>query len=436
MEVANIAFSSLLIGLMVGTHTVSVETAPGLKVASVEYLLDGERASTIPNGPPWQSQIDFGNALRSHRLIAIARAANGLELGRALRLVNLPQGPARLEIVVGHDLRGRPTTAKVIATSTLGVTAIACEAAVDGVPLKGQGSEFPLPKLDMTRPHTLTAVAEFWGGVTARADVAIGGGVQEEAGSRLTALPVRILGRALPPMTVLASALRFKSGVMPTVVTVERGSATVLIVRHPSALAAERRLRQSAGSNPLVLEDRDKVGFVWPIERKLPGGSDQSSLLEATPLFPGSRGGFYYFLTRISRVSGPSSQPPYRFIDAVAVAGLQLFGTGTRRAIVLVQGPGDGDASELTPKQVRPYLDELGVPLHVWSLGTGTINDWEVETEDISSNVGLQVAVARLKKDLGSQAIVWIAGECSPGEVEASADEPNFSLLCGAGSTF
>lgn len=200
------------------------------------------------------------------------------------------------------------------------------------------------------------------------------------------------------------------------VVAVERGRATVLIVRNPNSLEASQRLRRPKGADQLVLDGKDNVGFVWPVTKSLPGGSERTTLFESTPFFSGGKAGFWWLMTRATH-SG-AVEPPFRFGDALAVAALRACAEGSRRALVLVEGDERRDASTFTPAKVRAYLERVGTPLHVWSLNPGVHSSWSETPEDVSSDAGLQAAVTRLKKDLGTQALVWVAGDWSPTEVD------------------
>jgi hypothetical protein len=170
---------------------------------------------------------------------------------------------------------------------------------------------------------------------------------------------------------------------------------------------------------------------VWPVTRSVEGGSERTTLLESTPFMPGSAGGFWWLLTRASRSAG--AEPPFRFADALAVAALKAAAEGTRRALILVEGDERRDSSALTPAQVRPYLERLGIPLRVWALNASERSDWASAPDDVGSDAGLQAAVTRLKKDLGTQALVWVAGEWNPTEIEL-APVPGVRLLARPGS--
>ena len=153
-------------------------------------------------------------------------------------------------------------------------------------------------------------------------------------------------------------------------------------------------------------------------------GAQQAELLESTPYFTGKEGGLLWVLTRVSRAQ--RSIPPYRYADAVAVAAVEAYRSGSRRAVVLA-GASANDASQLSPQQVRGYLATLGVPFHVWSFAS-TKPEWG-EAELLGSFVAYQRAATALKRDLDKQRIIWVAGEWIPGTIELAPEARGVSLL-------
>ena len=87
-----VTFLSLFLWLMTDVHPVKVVVDPA--VASAEIFLDGQSIG-IATEPDWEVECDFGEHLRPHELVAVARDETGQELGRAVQLVNLPRANAR-----------------------------------------------------------------------------------------------------------------------------------------------------------------------------------------------------------------------------------------------------------------------------------------------------------------------------------------------------
>ena len=100
-----VEFLSVLIGLYAGSHTVELDVVG--EVAAVEVRLDGAALATLTR-PPWDLVVDFGATPRPHELVAIARDADGDEVDRATRWINLTDSSAAaaLSLETGDD--GRP----------------------------------------------------------------------------------------------------------------------------------------------------------------------------------------------------------------------------------------------------------------------------------------------------------------------------------------
>ncbi|MEA2327097.1 MAG: hypothetical protein QOE68_2056 [Thermoanaerobaculia bacterium] len=93
---------------------------------------------------------------------------------------------------------------------------------------------------------------------------------------------------------------------------------------------------------------------------------------------------------------------PLEWRDSTAITGAH------RRAVVLVLSPRE-DASAHSPQSVRSYLASIGVPLFVWS--TGPRRDAWGAIDDISTPSKMQAAVDRLRAELKSQRIAWVAAD-------------------------
>ena len=411
-----IAFSSLLIGLLVGVQPVAVDILPSLPAAALVVALDGQPVARLTR-PPWTAEVDFGDALRPHELVATAFDRSGREVGRVSRWVNTPQPPARVEILLERDGTGRPRSARLVATSVRRQAPVRRSLTLDGKKLAlDAAGQAALPKLDLTRVHVLRAVVDFSRDAIAQAEIAFGGDVGDVAGSRLTGVAVRLTGRGTPVLSDLRDALRGPSGPLVPV-AIEKEPATVLLVRHPLHDEAHRRLGTANRDFPIRFDGGDEVGYVWPVPLAPEDGSVHSELFEFIGPFGEADPGYAWLLTHVRRV-GDLSPPPYRFADAVAVAGLQACSASRRRVVVLVQGEERRDVSHFSPGQVEDYLASLGVPLRVWSLLPNSPSRWkDGRFEDISSYPNLANAVLRLKEQLARQRIVWVPGAWPPGAV-------------------
>jgi hypothetical protein len=422
------AFSSLLIGLIVGAQVVSVQVSAPLAPAEVVFSVDGREAARAA-GAPWSASVDFGFELRPHELVARALDGGGKEIARVARWINTPQPPARLEILIERDGEGRPRAARLVATSVRREAPLRQRLKLDGSALAfDESGRAVLHGLDMSRVHVLSAVADFSGDAIARTDVAFGGDVGEAAASQLTAVPVRLRGPREPTPEQTAQALRGPGGPIAPV-ALERGDSTVLFVRDPINSEAGRRLGRPNRDYPVPFDGGDHVGFVWPVARPGAHGPVESELFESMGPFGERDRGYHWMLSRLSRIGKPVPGP-YRYADAVAVAGLQAAGASTRREVVLVEGEDRRDGSVFSPEQVEGYLRSLGVPLRVWSLTPAGATRWrDGQVEDVSSLFKLSIAVDRLKRDLSSQRIAWVSGSWAPGQITVAPGDPVVSAL-------
>lgn len=424
MGVDKIAFSTLLAGLIVGVQPVRVELAADIRPAAVVFSLDDQRVATA-KGPPWEARINFGTDLRPHELTAEAVDAVGERLTGVSRLINLPAPSARLDILIGRGPEGTPRSARLVSASPRQEKPARLELTLDGKPLAlDADGRAVLPRMDLRQTHILSGVADFAQDVVARSDVAIGGGIADESGSKLTAIALRVARGTEPSVESLAGKFRH-DGQPLRVVAVEKGPAAVLLVREPSSKLAERVLRRGSAGQGIRLDPDDRVGLIWPLSHETEVGEQHVQLIESTPYFTGKEGGLLWVLTRVSRPK--PSTPPYLYADAVAVAGLEAYRSASRRAVVFASNQA-ADASQLTPSQVRGYLQVLGVPMHTWALASSGSSPWS-EPERVDSFVAYQRAATLLREDLESQRIAWVAGEWTPGQIELSADASGISLL-------
>jgi hypothetical protein len=423
-----IVFATLFLGLVSGSSSVGVIVGPSVAAVAVE--LDGRTIGTV-SGPPWAVRVDFGDQYQPHELIAIAYDPEGQETGRARQWVNLPRPPAEVEILLERDASGRAVAARFTWGSILSAQPEKLSVTFDGTPLTvDAGRRTELPLYEASLPHILSAELEVPGNLQARAAVVLGGGSADRAQTELTAIPVRVRkGNKPPPEARLEGAFLHRGEPVP-VAAVEKGRARVVLVRDLGLQEARARLgdrgrtvRGVTGPVPfdsrvlLRLPAEDRVSIQWPIARPYIQKGVVTDLFEASRDYAPREGGFYWLLARVS-YSGVED-PPRRFTDATAVAALTAFGTYARRAVVLVLGTASDDASQRDPAMVRRYLENVRVPLHVWSLAGAKAKSalpWG-SVRDISSYPGLTNAFDDLKNDLETQWIVWLEGRHLPQEI-------------------
>jgi hypothetical protein len=436
--VTSIAFTSLFLGLVLGTHPVGVAIeGPASQVA---FEVDGRPAGSAGK-QPWSADLDLGRDLAPHELVARALDSGGREVARVEQWLNVPRPPSEASLLLETNAEGRAVAARLTWQSLLGTPPRSIELTFDGRRLDARDpARIALPEYDPDSIHLLSAQVEFSSAVVSRAGIVLGGRSRTDVSSELTGVPVRLApGAALPPPESLEGW--FRNGSAPVrAVAVERGPAFVLVVRdtdHSEALSKlgsggrtvfERGMR---GSLPTFdpdfarfqtrFDDADRIRFLWPRANRAPGTETPTELFDSSRDFLGSFAGLHWLLTHVSHpIQKVGDQ---RFADAVAIAGLHAYAGYTRRAVVLVLGRQSADASRYPPALVRAYLAKIHVPLYVWSLDNRSVERitaaWG-ETEDVSSFAKLKTAFANMRKDLDSQQMVWLEGRHLPQDIALS----------------
>jgi hypothetical protein len=425
-----VTFATILLGLVVGVHPVSVLAGEG--VAAIEIRLDGEVVAVL-RGEPWSVECDFGARLAPHQLVAIAYDGSGRELGRARQLVNVPRPAAEAALVVAREDGRR--VARLSWEAVQGAIApLAVRVYLDGEPVPVEDPErIELPAHDDEQLHLLRAELDFTDNVSAVAEVVYGGFYADEVSAELTALPVSLEGkRKLPAVAELDGWVRSGDEEL-RVVAAESGPSEVLLVRSAEAVRAMRRwwLEHGASRVAQMLDVRGEVraGFVWPYAEPTRGRTREYSLL---PLSPS------YSLDRLSLVQLMKDEPQpddagdrQRLADAVAIAGMVATAKDRRRAVILLLDNEAEDHSQLRPAEVRDYLRQLHVPLFVWSLGEpapALLEGWG-SVADVSSLAGMVAAVREVDRALQAQRILWVDGVHLPSALELGEGAAGVTLV-------
>lgn len=418
----SIAFTSLFLGLVLGAQTIGVDVEG--PVAAVEYQLDGKSIGRA-SARPWSIRVDLGTAIAPHVLVARALDRKGDEVSRVQQWLNLPRPRAETQIVMEKDATGRPTAARLSWQSLFGSRPTSVAVTFDGRPLAVDGAgRVALPAWDPGRTHLLTVQLEFTEHARSRTDVVVGGDTGDEAKSELTAILVTVRGRGpMPQLPALQDCFE-EAGRPLRVVAVENGPAQVVLVRESGNREARDVL---AGGNRYFLQGDserffgdirlagdDRMRFIWPAPQRITDPVLSSDLFPKTEDMTMSTGSLHWILTRAYMPQAGSAAP--RFTDAAAVAGLEAFASSTRRAVVVVLGSAK-DSSRLPVEAVRSYLEDLRVPLFVWSLvdpgSRPELERWGTVL-DVSTPHRLREAVRILKKNLKDQQILWIDGKHLP----------------------
>ena len=444
----SIVFTSLFLGLVLGSHPVGVAVQG--PAASVAFELDGKPIGRALR-EPWSLQVSFGAEIAPHELVARALDSSGREVARARQWLNVPRPPAETSLLIDRDPTGRAVAARLTWQSLLGTPPRRVTVTFDGKPLDAANpSRILLPEYTDDSTHLVSAEVEFSPAVVSRAGVVLGGRSRSEATSELTGIPVRgTVGAALPASAALHGWFRKGSEPM-NVVAVEKGPALLLVVRDPDHAESLARFgsggrtsftsRGMRGSLPQYdpdyarfetrLADEDRVRFIWPRARRAPGAEVPTDLFDASRDFTGDFAGLHWLLTRISHPIPKGGD--LRFADAVAVGGIQAYAGYTRRAVVLALGSHIDDASRFPPAVVRAYLQKIHVPLIVWSLDPRTTERvaarWG-EVEDVSSYPKLKAAFERLRASLDAQQMVWLEGRHLPQEIALSGEARGIEIV-------
>jgi hypothetical protein len=463
-----ITFLTLFLGLFAGRHTVELAAEP--PVDRVELLLDGEPVGAA--GPPFRFEVDFGHELSPHRLTAIGRDADGREVARAARDVNLIPRDAGLEIELEEGPDDRPQAARLRWRSAAGEPPERVALWLDGEALTGGEGEgvperVPLPRFDPGEIHFLTVEISFPGGAVARSDRVFGGARGREIDTDNTPVALEVEGRRLR-RPEQAAGLVLVGGEPVEVLAVEHGPADLVIVRERSAfrelaiLAARQHHGHLRGT---ALGGRSDDRFVLVAPAPLPLGAERSAdvLFPASPPFPGARGNLIYWLAtqRYDPGRKRQRQNPTR---AVAMAGMIAARAARPRAVLLALGPEAGGMTLEETARVRRYLERLRVPLTVWYVqrepsplsggqppgrtrpGSAAAGEpppsrgellavarraWGESVVDVGSFGALIDAARELRERVALQRIVWIDGDHLPTEVALAPGAP--ARLAGGG---
>lgn len=432
-----IAFLTLFLGLVTGPQAVAVD--PGAGVAAVELVLDGRGIGRLEHAP-WSATVDFGPALLPHHLEARGLAANGSEVARAEQWVNLPRPQAEVDIVLEGSAAGSTRTARLAWDSFTRQAPSELELSLDGAPLALDArAQAPLEIPRAGAAHVLSARLRFPDGVEARKDVVLSGDYGSDVATELTAVAVRGAAPGKPARTLAARDLqgRFLAGGRAAeVAAVEQEPAEVFVVR---AAGAQSALLDRVTPGPSSAHSRPNPGapragatlgggaygtfepdprihfhFVSPVARIYKNGA--ATAAERFDITPSMTAPGLALGRLLLEVSFHLPDHP-RLADAVASAGLGAVARETPRAVVLIASGQDGaaDPSFFLPAAVRAYLDAIGVPLFVWSVGRPgrALEAWG-EAQNIALPWELRRAYERLEKDVLSQQIVWLQGRHLP----------------------
>ncbi len=405
-----ISFISIFLSLLAGPQTVEFDVSP--YVARVEVLLDGETAASLLS-PPWTTPIDLGPNLLPHHLEAVAFDRHGNEMERIDQWINTPRPRTELKILVDNQ-DFPPRSARLLWQSLDSLHPQSILVTLDGMELEIEPSgRITLPSMDPARIHLLQAEIELES-ETFRTETLIGGELTDSISTELTAIPVIWPHQRLPTVTELNQAFSHQ-GQPLQVALVERSSSDIFIVQDQRMavysklldlrVSIKKRTRWSG------LEGHDYLRVVFPY------ASSNLSTVSAD-LFPITQSltnkvGIKKFgmLSVIPSIFEGKLNGQQRLSDAVAVAGLRAASGQRRRVVVLITNEVHEDFSRHSEESVLHYLDQLRVPLVVWTVNQSKSPDapW-TERRDISTPNKLIWEIRKVRDLLDSQAIVWVKG--------------------------
>jgi len=437
-----IVFQTILIGLVFGTQSVRLMVAPQVK--SVEVRLDGATIG-VAAGEPWTIRCDFGKAPHPHELVAVAHDALGKELGRARQWVNLPRPAAEATLLVERSPQASGVlTARLSWNEARGTGPRAVRVTLDGTTLAVRDPRrFELPACDARQVHILSAELAFPEGRTARADAVFGGDLGEETRSELTAVPVVMEpGSKLPALSELQSWFREDDRPL-RVLGAEDGPFDVVLVMDPEAQTIlSRESGGKGGGSPLAdgrwLSDQrlvfDPAGrsdnrlFVGSVEPERIWGDDQAEHVVFSTHPPAEFVTSHLRARLANFVSAPAVTGGQTLAAAMVTNGALAAASNRPRAAVLLCAGTHSDLGAVTPADARGYLEDLHVPLVVWSLvGSAEADDWGAAA-DVSSARRMDQAAKQLKNQVAAQRIVWIEGPHLPQRIRLTEDAKGASL--------
>jgi len=430
-----VTFVTLFLSIVAGPQ--AVEVAVGPEVARVELLLDGEQIASM-TGSPWKRTYDFGQSLTPRKLEAVALDAQGEELHRTFQLLNIPQPRAGASLVVEGEEGSH--LARLSWQTVEGQTPEEILVELDGVPITVKDpTNIQLPPLDESSLHFLTAEITFPGNLQARAWATFGGTYGDFSEAELTSIPILLED---PQKKLPSNALDNQvlvNGRKARVVAIESTPAEILMVRSPTSQGPLQWLgwggntpdEKIVGSEPMpnmpnLLNRRDRFNILatWT--------GDQQGKKSAPALFPMLISDRRLLVkgvpTILTRGFAPAPHgAKHRIADAVAAAGRAVAANGRTRAVVLVLSTKEKDRSAYSPQEVRSYLEQLGVPLRVWTVlerQSHKPNQRWGETVDISTTGRLRTALRQLRADLDRQRVLWLEGRHLPQAVTLATDAP------------
>ena len=426
-----VVFQTLFLVITIGVQPVSL--AVGGTAASVELQLDGETVAML-SGEPWTAEVDFGDAVLPHRLVAVARSAAGAELGRTEQMVNLPRPRLEARLAIEPPADDGTRRARLLWNSVEDKPVESLTFTFDGDLLDPVGeNSIRIPRHDSEEQHVLVARVTLQGGESTEAVAVFGGVYGEHVEREITSVAIEVPhGRRLPPAAAMAGWF-LAAGREAQVVTVERPPRDLVMVRDREALQILRhRIGNSEGDVELFftgssLQLEDRVFYVHPVVEQQKSSRAAVRLFPIT-IFPVGPSGGSAAAYAAAPPEGEFDLAPIQIADAAAVAG-KGAAAGRRRAVVVLGAPRADDASRLDWDTVTAYLRVLRVPIRLWEPGQEAAKvppELEAQSERVHWPPAYKRAVLELRADLARQRIVWLEGSWLPQEIEFGPNAPQW----------
>ncbi|MBW3672411.1 MAG: DUF4982 domain-containing protein [Acidobacteria bacterium] len=422
-----ISFARQFLGLIDGVIDVALHAGPD--VTTVELFHNGSSVG-LRDTEPWSFRLDLGDAPLPGELLAVARNQDGRKIGRVRQWLNLPRPWAEVAIILREGGDGR-MVAHVTYDSVGGETPVRVSAAVNGNPVAvADFSTIALPAVNLKHVHVLRVEAHFPKAGIASREVVFGGDYVHEENTELSSVAVQLQQQ----MELSPEDLEIVvDGESASVVAIEKGPADLIVVVDPAAL---RRLpqvvstvRQGPVKSSVIVarmaaltpgEPGVHLRLLWPVAVAGEGDQGRQTGYRLFPsTAPDDASDTTGLLWNLASAGFPPSNRAVRLADAVAVAGMMAIERSRRRAVLLLHG-GSSSEGDSTPAAIRQYLNQLRVPLVVWSLGTpdeSTIEEWG-QIEVVSGSRSIRHAWTDLLRNLDLQRVVWVEGLHLPQEIE------------------
>lgn len=425
-----LTFLTLLLGVVWGSHRIELNAPAG--TAAVEIALDGN-VQARRTRPPWTFVLDLGSAPAPHHLDAAAFDASGKEIGRARQKLNMPRPETEATLALLPGAGGRGRAARLAWDSIAGAPPRRVTVTFDGTPIPAPDPRrIELPSYVPERLHFLRAIVELRGGQSAETEITIGGKDKDETSRELTAVALCLSEGRAPDAAGMRGWLAAGGAPAGVAAVEEGGDARVVVVLDEDGPRAFTSLRRSLLFGAAL--------------GSLTGGPEVRAVFAYTSAVAGTRRAFDVYprtfplnldvglLGALAELEAPEDAPfsgavralrcP-RVADAATAAALNAA-TGAHPRAVVVALSGAPDASLLAPERAVAFLRDLGVPLHVWLVGSASSEaaaGWG-RPRPVKTRAQFRDAVRDLEALLASQRIVWVEGVHLPQDVALGPAAP------------